>query len=188
MIEGLYKPFQKWAEKNAIWVISDLHLGEDEDLRIGYPNRPGAEEIIKIVNQKVGKNGTLIVCGDAGKPELCAKLKGYKILIKGNHDIGLTAYDEVFDETYEGVLMISPKIMLSHEPIKFPYAYNIHGHVHNGPAYEYGSMNVCADVIGYTPINFNQFVKSGKLKECDNIHRETIDKATERKRKCGPRR
>ena len=69
MIESLYAPFQHWAEKNAIWMISDLHLGEDQDLRKAYPNRLDAEEIIKNINQKVGKNGTLIVCGDAGLPE-----------------------------------------------------------------------------------------------------------------------
>ena len=39
-------------------------------------------------------------------------------------------------------------------------------------------MDVCADVIDYTPVNLNQFVKSGKLKECKNIHQETVDKAT----------
>ena len=48
-------------------------------------------------------------------------------------------------------------------------------------------MNVCADVIDYTPVNFNQFVKSGKLKECKSIHQETVDKATERARKRGKR-
>ena len=39
-------------------------------------------------------------------------------------------------------------------------------------------MDVCADVIDYTPVNLNQFVKSGKLKECKNIHQEIVDKAT----------
>ena len=182
MIESLYKPFQKWAEKNAIWMISDLHFGEDEDLRKAYPNRPTAEEIIKNINQKVGKNGTLIVCGDAGLPEYVKQLKGYKVLIKGNHEPGLANFDGIFDEVYEGVLMIHPYIMLSHEPVNFPYAYNIHGHNHNGSFCTYGHMNVCADVIGYSPINFNAFIKSGKLKECQDIHRVTIDGAIKRKK------
>ena len=166
-------------------MISDLHLGEDQDLRKAYPNRLDAEEIIKNINQKVGKNGTLIVCGDAGLPEYVAKLKGYKVLIKGNHEPGMVNFDGIFDEVYEGVLMIHPHIMLSHEPVDFPYAYNIHGHNHNGPHIKYGHMNVCADVIDYTPINFNQFIKSGKLKECQDIHRITIDGATARKKARG---
>ena len=185
MIESLYAPFQHWAEKNAIWIISDLHLGEDDDLRKAYPNRPNAEEIIKNINSKVGRNGTLIVCGDAGLPEYVSKLKGYKVLIKGNHEPGLANFLDIFDEVYEGMLIIHPHIILSHEPINFPYMYNIHGHKHHGPHFTYGHMNVNADVVGYTPINFNQFIKSGKVKECIDIHRETIDGATERKKKRG---
>lgn len=185
MIQSLYKPFQHWSEKNAIWIISDLHLGEDVDLRIAYPNRPNPEIIINNLNQKVGRNGTLIICGDAGLPEYISQLKGYKILIKGNHEPGLENFQSIFDEVYEGCLIIHPHIILSHEPINFPYAYNIHGHNHNGPHYTYGHMNVCADVIDYMPINFNQFIKSGKLKECQDIHRVTIDSATERARKRG---
>ena len=180
MIESLYKPFQRWTENNAVWMIADTHFGEDDDLRIAYPNRPSAEEIIKNINQKVGKNGTLILLGDAGLPEYASQLKGYKILIKGNHEPGLANFTNIFDEIYEGCLIIHPHIILSHEPIEFPYAYNIHGHSHNGPHFTYGHMNVCADVINYTPINFNQFIKSGKLKECKDIHRLTIDNAAKR--------
>ena len=158
-IESLYKPFQHWSEKNAIWIISDLHFGEDEDLRQAYPNRPAAEEMIKEINKKVGRNGTLIICGDAGLPEFVSQLKGYKILIKGNHEPGLENFNGIFDEVYEGMLIIHPHIILSHEPIQFPYAFNIHGHNHNGLHFTYGHMNVCADVIGYSPTNFNQFIK-----------------------------
>ena len=46
-------------------------------------------------------------------------------------------------------------------------------------------MNVCADVIGYVPVNMNQFMKSGAMAHVETIHRDTIDKATERKRKRG---
>ena len=188
MIEGLYEPFKHWSEKNGVWVISDLHLGEDEDLRHAYPNRPSAEIIIQNINQKVGRNGTLIVCGDAGMPDYVAKLKGYKILIKGNHEPGLSNFKETFNEVYEGMLIIHPRIILSHEPINFPWAYNIHGHNHNGPHFTYGHMNICADVVNYIPVSLNQLIKSGKLTECEDIHRQTIDAATERKKKRGGKR
>lgn len=187
MISSLYKPFQHWSEKNGIHIISDLHFGEDEDLRKAYPNRPSPEEMIKNINQKVGKNGTLIICGDAGLPEYVSQLKGYKVLIAGNHEPGLENFKDIFDEIYGGCLIIHPHIILSHEPVQFPYAYNIHGHNHNGFQFLKGHMNVCADVINYTPVNFNQFIKSGKLKECIDIHRETIDTATERAKKRGYR-
>jgi hypothetical protein len=40
-------------------------------------------------------------------------------------------------------------------------------------------------VLGYIPVNFNQFVKSGRLKEITPLHRITIDKATTKARKRG---
>ena len=90
----------------------------------------------------------------------------------------------LFDEVYEGPLMIAEKLILSHEPVDVPWAFNIHGHDHVGHARK-NHLNVCADVIGYVPVNMNQFMKSGALARIDTIHRETINKATERKRKRG---
>lgn len=186
-LEGLYKCFSHWGKDGGTWIISDTHFGED-DLKNAYPNRPDDETLLKIINQKVGKTGTLIHIGDVGDIEFAKKLKGYKILICGNHDKGPEYYEGVFNEVYAGPLLISSKLMLCHEPIKYPYAYVIHGHDHSGSHFEYGHMNVCCDVVGYSPINFNQFLKSGKLKECENIERETIDKATERAKKRGGKR
>ena len=185
MIEGLYKPFSHWGQNGGVWVISDTHFGED-DLKQGIKSRPDDEVLLKNINQKVGKNGTLIHIGDVGDIEYAKRLKGYKILILGNHDRMPEYWDGVFDEVYSDMLIISPKIILSHEPIpNFSYMYNIHGHVHNGKQFSSGKMNVCADVIGYEPVNFNQFIKSGKLKECESLHRSTIDTATERAKKRG---
>lgn len=90
----------------------------------------------------------------------------------------------LFDEVYEGPVMIGEKLILSHEPIDVPWAFNIHGHDHAGHERK-NHLNVCADVIGYIPVNMNQFMKSGAMAHVDTIHRDTIDKATERKRKRG---
>ena len=90
----------------------------------------------------------------------------------------------LFDEVYEGPLMIAEKLILSHEPVDVPWAFNIHGHDHAGHKRK-NHLNVCADVIGYIPVNMNQFMKSGAMAHIDTIHRDTIDKATERKRKRG---
>jgi len=186
MIEGLYHQFAKWGEKGAVFVIADLHLGESEDLRQAYPKRPIDEELVKKVNSIAGKGSTLIVCGDIGTNlELIGKLRANVVLLRGNHDHLGEYYKDVVSEYYEGPLIISPKIILSHEPFQTPYLYNIHGHNHSEPQYQYGSINVCADIINYIPVNLNQFVKSGKLKECKNIHQEIVDKATIRARKRG---
>ena len=93
--------------------------------------------------------------------------------------------NKLFDEVYEGPLMIAEKLILSHEPVDIPWAYNIHGHDHTGRKSDKRHLNVCSDVINYTPINFNQFMKSGALAHIDTIHRETIDKAIVRKKKRG---
>ena len=185
-LPGLYDCFQHWGEKNAVWVISDTHFG-DKDIKKAFPNRPSDEELIKNINQKVGKTGTLLLLGDVGDIECAKQLKGYKVLICGNHDAGATNYKEIFDEIYTGALIIGEKLILSHEPVDIPWAFNLHGHDHAGASRK-GHLNVCADVIGYTPINFNQFLKSGSSSKIQTIHRETIDKATERKKKRGGRK
>lgn len=96
----------------------------------------------------------------------------------------VVADNMLFDEVYEGPLMIGEKLILSHEPVDVPWAFNIHGHDHVGHKRK-NHMNVCADVIGYVPVNMNQFMKSGAMAHVETIHRDTIDKATERKRKRG---
>ena len=184
MIDSLYTPFQHWSEKNAIWLISDTHFN-DPDLEKAFPNRPHPDELVKIINQKVGKNGTLIHIGDVGDIEWAKRLKGYKVLICGNHDAGGTTYADIFDEVYTGPLIISDKIILSHEPLDINWMFNIHGHTHNLTYNRKGHLCVCADVIEYTPINFNQFIKSGRLKEFEPIHRIVINSATVRARKRG---
>ena len=179
-LPGLYNCFQHWGEKNAVWVISDTHFG-DKDIKKAFPNRPSDEELIKNINQKVGKTGTLLLLGDVGDIEYAKQLKGYKVLICGNHESGLEKYKEVFNETYSGALIIGEKLLLSHEPVfDVEWIFNLHGHTHDPRAKnDKYHLNVCADVIGYTPINFNQFLKSGALSKIKTLKRTVIDKATE---------
>ena len=96
----------------------------------------------------------------------------------------ITADNMLFDEVYEGPLMIAEKLILSHEPVDVPWAYNLHGHDHKGHKRK-NHTNVCVDVTGYQPINMNQWMKSGAMAHVETIHRDTIDKATVRKQKRG---
>jgi hypothetical protein len=79
---------------------------------------------------------------------------------------------------------VGEKLILSHEPVEIPWLYNIHGHDHAGRKRK-NHLNVCSDVIGYEPVNLNQFLKAGHLSKVQTIHRATIDKATQRKQKRG---
>ena len=231
MIAGLYKIFDHWHAQGTLWIYSDPHFN-DPDLKKGI-ERPDAEELVKLINSKVGRKDTIIILGDIVDIEPVKKIRGYKVLIMGNHDSGRTNYkrqvitqlfskelytkeqvldlmrtmypncrytieerlqlgpffeasadNQLFDEVYEGPLMIAEKLILSHEPVDVPWAFNIHGHDHAGHARK-NHLNVCSDVIGYVPVNMNQFMKSGALAHIDTIHRETIDKAIVRKKKRG---
>ena len=182
-LPGVYKIFNDRWNGQTTWVMSDPHFG-DQDLRAGFPNRPSDEELVRRINAKVGRKDVLIVLGDVGDIEFAKKLRGYKVLICGNHDVGRTVYEEVFDEVYTGALMIGEKLLLSHEPVPAAWYTNMHGHDHAG-AKRKGCINVCLDVNGYEPINMNQLLKSGIYKDIESIHRITIDAATARKKKRG---
>ena len=93
--------------------------------------------------------------------------------------------NHLFDEVYEGPLMINDRVILSHEPTQVPeYMFNIHGHTHALP-YQYDDkhLNVCAEAIDYAPINMLKLFKNGLLKNTKTIHQTIIEDATERKAK-----
>lgn len=186
MIAGLYDIFAHWHKQGTVWIYSDTHFN-DKELGEGVAARPSAEEHLKLINSKVGKKDTLILLGDVGDVEIARKLKGYKILIAGNHDAGMSNYKEVFDEVYAGALIVGEKLILSHEPVNVPWAFNIHGHVHSGePMSDNQHFNVCGEARKcYEPVNLNQFMKAGFMSKIQTIHRDTIDKATKRARKRG---
>ena len=181
----LYDIFrEKWEQFQTAHIISDTHFG-DKELQANIKDRPKDEDYIRLINSKVGKNDLLICLGDVGDIECARKLKGYKILIAGNHDAGLSNYREVFNEVYAGVLVVGEKLILSHEPVDVPWAFNIHGHVHHGePMSDNQHFNVCGEARKcYEPVNLNQFMKAGFMSKIQTIHREVIDKATKRARK-----
>ena len=88
----LYKPFEHWYHGGTIWLISDTHF-EDPDCKVMSTCWPTPEEQVKLINN-VGKNDTLIHLGDVGNPEWVSKLKGYKVLLLGNHDKGASNYEK----------------------------------------------------------------------------------------------
>ena len=242
MLNNLYEIFKRWTytdgvNKNAVFVYSDPHF-RDEEVKAIRKNYIGDEEQLKRINKTIGKNDTIIFLGDIGDVEFIKRVKGYKVLIMGNHDKGASNYKRVsdyqeyyyddknseefknitlnkikeftdygyidkvcsegrrivhkltldnhlFDEVYEGPLMVNDRLILSHEPIEgLPkYLFNIHGHDHSGWFTSPQHFNVCAENINYTPVNLLSLLKKGLLKNIDSIHRCTIDTAIDRKRK-----
>ena len=183
MIQTLYPPFRKWTEKGTLWIYSDPHFS-DPDMKELRKNYISDDEQVARINYRVGKHDTIIFLGDIGNEEVVRKIRGYKILIMGNHDKGASKYTDIFDEVYEGPLFIAEKLILSHEPVDLPFAFNIHGHDHSEWFSEDDHhLNVCAEHINYYPINVNKLLKKGLMSEVESIHRLTIDKATEKKQR-----
>lgn len=184
MYKGLYDSFaERWChEGSTIWLYSDPHFG-DEEMKYIRTNYISDDEQIKRINSKVGKNDVIIFLGDIGNLKCIKRIRGYKICIVGNHDKGATKCSRYFNEVYEGVLIVGPRIILSHEPIyNFPFAVNIHGHDHSHKeCNDNMHLNVCAEHINYTPVNFFQLIKQGVFKSAVDIHRNTIDNAIKRK-------
>ncbi len=134
-----------------IYFTSDLHLGHENVLK--HCNRPFKtidemnETLIKTWNSQVKDHDTVYILGDLcfrmNKEEtyyLIKRLKGHKILIKGNHDI---KYDEnLFDEIYNFKIIKYNhiKFILMHYPLlEWPHQFHggihLHGHQHNLPEY-----------------------------------------------------
>ena len=133
-LPGVYDIFQeKWKDYQTVHILSDTHFGE-EDLENAYPFRPNAEEFVKLINSKVGRKDIIICLGDCGDLKYWKMIRGYKILIMGNHDQSVERCQQVFDEVYQGPIILGEKLIFSHEPLPgIDWALNIHGHNHNGP-------------------------------------------------------
>lgn len=194
----LYPCFKHLLKFNNIWLYSDPHFN-DSDMPHIRKNYIPDEDQVKRINAKVGKKDVIIILGDIGSIEYVKQLHGYKILIMGNHDSGASRYKRIkyncagmgipnidnhlFDEVYEGPVCITKKIILSHEPLDLNCMLNIHGHTHskNSIPEDDNHFCVCAEHIDYTPVSLLAIIKSGQLAKIDNIHRQTINVATERK-------
>ena len=102
-LPGIYDSFLgRWEGYQTVWVVSDTHFG-DEELAAGIPDRLYKEHLVQLINSKVGRKDILIHLGDVGDLEFAKQLRGYKVLIMGNHDAGKTNYTDIFDEVYNKV-------------------------------------------------------------------------------------
>lgn len=199
MISLLYDIFKYWSAKGSVYIYSDPHFSDPEsfEFRTAFGKLPKNITTIESldnyqvcsINAICHKTDTLICLGDVGNIELVKRLKaGHKVLILGNHDRGAAYYKDVFDEVYAGPLMISDKILLSHEPI-IPcpdYLVNLCGHVHakkhkfREKKHQY--YNFCAEAIEYKPISLAVLIKNGLLSGTKDIHEVTVKGAVERKK------
>lgn len=154
-----------------VYVISDLHLGhENMAIRRGFNNADEMNEhIIKSWNKVVNTKDTVYVLGDITNEktspyELLKRLKGVINVVGGNHDEkNHTRKMLEYVNSYAG--MIDYKgFVLTHCPVhssqlEFRYRANIHGHVHENSIDDNRYINVCCEVINYTPQLINNLNK-----------------------------
>lgn len=91
MVTGLYNIFNTLWGMQTIWLYSDPHFGETEE-ESGLVNKPTDAEQVQRINSKVGRKDTIIFLGDIGDPSWLKGIRGYKVLITGNHDTGISNY------------------------------------------------------------------------------------------------
>lgn len=152
----------------GIYVTADLHLGHANIIK--YCDRPFAtvdemnETIIEKWNYLVRDEDVVYVLGDMAlcsrsKVEtLIARLRGYKVLVMGNHDRqhGVAWWLNVgFSEVHKGPIELNAfgtTFLLSHEPQVSDHM-NIHGHIHDKPAYD-PDTHFCVSLerTNYSPV------------------------------------
>lgn len=165
------------------YYISDLHFGHASILKLC--NRPFSsvqemdETLIKNWNERVKGNDVVYILGDLSwdkskAPLYLSRLKGKKILLRGNHD---AAWEEGGEAYFKGVYSYletfadGHPLTLSHYPMlewrgsrktgSKKLGYHIFGHIHNKtdecyrPVFiAYHALNAGADINGFRPVSF----------------------------------
>lgn len=152
------------------YFISDIHFGHKNIIRLC--DRPFSSvsemnsEIIKKWNSIVTDADRVFVVGDVFLCPLLEvksymkELNGYKILIKGNHDLSKSMMLEAgFDEyhkSYDYTMPDGRVALLKHYPVPDclldMYDLMIHGHIHISKRLRGKKINVSCDIWDFTPI------------------------------------
>jgi calcineurin-like phosphoesterase family protein len=166
------------------WLISDTHFGHEKIIL--YESRPFStiqemdRTIIKNWNESINKKDKVFLLGDFcfryGREKvekLVKRLKGYKILIIGNHDYDRSNawWSEVgFNEVSRYPIIVDEFYIFSHYPLyinkNMPYV-NVHGHLHSKNMDDNQHINVGVEQTNYKPINFEDIKKRYKIETED---------------------
>lgn len=170
-----------------IYYTADLHFCHKNVLDLC--NRPyeDVEEmnecLIESWNKKVTSEDYVYILGDVGFPrnqsevlkitEIMKRLKGNKVLIRGNHDYKLLKsedFKKCFIEIaeYKEIVDNGRKVVLFHYPIEewngyYRDAIHLFGHIHNNNENikeKHNRYNVGVDVCRYAPISLDELMKN----------------------------
>ena len=145
LVEGYHKII---TPGSTIWVGADWHFytGYNDQLK----ENPNIDRLVNNFNAKVKDTDVVIFIGDLydarrlfdlnrlPKLDRIKKLKGYKIIVKGNHDVAdddiyyKMGFDEVCKRYEVG------NVVFTHEPCEVKAnQVNVHGHLHYSKSYWY---------------------------------------------------
>ncbi len=160
------------------FLISDTHFGQESILTFkrwdGTPLRSFStveemdEYIVDRWNETVADQDKIYHLGDVvfknKNADILGRLKGQKILIKGNHDLLKPGrYLEYFKDVRAYKIWNQHGIIASHIPIHpeclSRWKLNIHGHLHANTLDDPRYFNVSVEQIDYRPINLKQIVQ-----------------------------
>lgn len=169
---------------------SDLHFGHKNV--IGFDHRPFLDVaemdhfLIECWNSRVQQDDTVYIVGDIcyrsekGPEWYLRQLKGHKILVLGNHDVGIQEnkaamhYLEGIDKMMH-VIDGGNHICLCHFPMlewnrSQHGSWHIYGHIHNRKSDTYEIMktkeralNAGCMINNYTPASFKELVRNNKI-------------------------
>ena len=177
MILSLYESFRHWSYTGGVYLIGDLNFSNKEDRRVI------TEEQVNILNNAVYPDDTLVVLGNVGNAEYMKHIRaGRKVLIMGRQDT-LRDCGASFSEIYRGALIISEKIILTHEPVDILWCLNIHGSKHNGMQRWESKVGdqVCrhldlsAEACNRQPVSLNVILKKYNFSEIPSIYGQKND-------------
>lgn len=170
-----------------IYLISDTHFGQW--FAVKFFNRPFKnikhmhEHLIENWNNKVKDNDLVVILGDFyGGNKIFAKLllrklKGEKILVKGNHDFKFRIKNLVETKKikiYHRIefFLDEHHFILTHKPLKniSNKSFNIHGHHHRkllpSKLQIHKYFNVAVEHNDYRPVSIKRIIKD-KLGDYD---------------------
>lgn len=150
-----------------VFIISDLHFGHrNMALHRGFKSvEEHDQHIIDCWNSVVTKGDTVWILGDVSMEKATeyhklGLLKGHKKVVLGNHDMCKPSHNA---EMLKYVNCVSGAVtnkskgyILTHIPIhpnelEYRFKINIHGHVHEKNINDNRYVNVCCEVVNYTP-------------------------------------
>ena len=156
-----------------IHFIADLHLGHNGIAKLrGFEDSFAHDEyLVEQWNKKITKRDTVWIVGDITMEKIDSyyyldQLKGIKNVIGGNHDQPQHTVELMrYINKYCGCFQYKG-FWLTHIPVHPSELYsklNIHGHVHEKSIPDDRYINVCCDVLDYTPISLEEIEETNKI-------------------------